>query len=136
MPLLAAGTAAGLAVAAGLRLPRPLAGLLAALGGLAIGLDAIPDATETRIWLTAATASVLGVTAAALLIANGTSMLIRTSAEIACRLAGSWIAAVAVLYFGSMVAIIAPASKLPPRPGAYRNRHVIRQSRRRRKVNK
>jgi urease accessory protein len=95
--LLAAAALGGLAVAAALRLPAWLAAILGCAVGLALGLDSPPDAILFRQAILgllgtamagmAILAAMMGMATAASGIWNG----------IALRVAGSWVAAIAIL---------------------------------------
>ena len=95
--LLACALLCGLAAAAGVTVPMALAAPVALISGIALGLDSPPDA----IRLGEAVASLIGtacggVAALALLVLAGT-VIARWRRGIALRVAGSWIAATAIL---------------------------------------
>lgn len=96
--LLAVALLAGAPVTAGLRLPTPLAALIAALAGLAVGIDAQPDPETLRPTLAAA-ATILGATAIAVIVAALVLEREHGWQRIAMRVAASWITASAILYF-------------------------------------
>lgn len=96
--LLAAAFLAAAPVTAGLRLPPPLAALIAALAGLAVGIDARPDPGALRPTLAAA-ATLLGAAAVAVIAAALVLGREHGWQRIALRVAASWITACAILYF-------------------------------------
>jgi urease accessory protein len=95
--LLAAALLGGLATAAALKLPGPVVGSTAFIVGLALGLDSPPDAVLLRdailglagTWGAGLTLYVVAVAAA--------TPLARAWNGIALRVAGSWLAATAIL---------------------------------------
>jgi hypothetical protein len=93
------GLVAGMAVAAGIRVPIGLAFLVAAAAGLAIGIDAAPEESTFPTLLLASIATVLGSTVLVLLTAVLALSRNVHWQRIAVRIAGSWIAACAILYF-------------------------------------
>ena len=86
-------------VIAGLRPAPPLVASLAAGGGLALGFDAVPDAPSIRAILTASAGTVLGLTVIATLVAALVLGREQQWQRIGVRIAGSWIAAIAILTF-------------------------------------
>jgi urease accessory protein len=90
---------AGLAVASGIRVPMALAACVALAAGAATGIDAAPDDGPITSLVVAGVATALGSSVLVLL----TAMLVldreRQWQRIAVRIAGSWIAAFAILYF-------------------------------------
>nr|WP_252733750.1 HupE/UreJ family protein [Paracoccus marinaquae] len=97
---LAAAALASLSVIAGKRLPHALLAVLAGFGGLAIGLDAVPDADGWGDRLLTSVATVIGSGAAIVILTAFVSSQQRELSRIGYRVAGSWIMAVAILYFG------------------------------------
>ncbi len=89
---------AGATVSAGLRPPAPILVFLALLLGIAVGVDAAPDAAPLPAWLLAATGALIGAT---LLTAVVIALALHRKTYwqlIAIRIAGSWIAAIAMLH--------------------------------------
>jgi hypothetical protein len=105
--LLAIALAAALLVVAGLPLAPETAAAMAALAGVAVGIDARPDPDTLRP-LVAGAASVLGATALATFVAALVLERERHWQRVAVRVAGSWIGASAILYF-AWLATAAPA---------------------------
>jgi hypothetical protein len=97
--LLGVAFLAAVLVAAGTRLPAPAASLIAALTGLAVGIDAQPEGGELRQFLTASAEVLLGATALALILAGLVIDRQRGWPRIVARVVGSWITACAILYF-------------------------------------
>lgn len=97
--LLAIALAGAGAVTAGLRLPAPLAAGLALLGGVAVGVDAAPEPAALPARLIASGATILGAAAAVTLVVGLVLGRERHWQRVAVRVAGSWIAASAILYF-------------------------------------
>jgi len=97
--LLAIALAGAGPVTAGLRLPPPLAAGLALLGGVAIAVDAAPEAGALPARLVAGGATILGGAAAITLVVGLVLGRERHWQRVAVRVAGSWIAASAMLYF-------------------------------------
>lgn len=95
--LLAGALLCGLAAAAGVAVPMTLAAPVALIAGIASGLDSPPDA----IRLCEAVASLIGTAcggvAALVLLAFAATVIARWRHGIALRVAGSWIAAMAIL---------------------------------------
>ena len=96
---LAMALVAGLTVAAGIRIPIALASMVAITAGIALGIDAAPEADAISSLLIAGLATVSGSTLATMMVA--VLVLDRTVhwQHVAARVAGSWIAACAILYF-------------------------------------
>jgi len=95
--LLAAALLTGLAAAAALAMPSPVAGSTAFVVGLALGLDSPPDAIllrEAILGLIGTWCAGVALLVAALVTATP---LTRLWNGIALRVAGSWIAATAML---------------------------------------
>lgn len=97
--LVAAAFLAACLVAAGLRLPLAAAALVAALAGIAVGIDAQPDPGALRQTITAGAATLLGASALAVVVAGLVLDRPRGWQHVAVRVAGSWITACAILYF-------------------------------------
>lgn len=98
--LMGVAALAALSVAFAIRLPLSSVLALSLCGGLLIGLDASPDQSGLRDRSAAAlasliSASIIGVVVSALALGRQQEL-----AHVACRVAGSWIASVAILYFG------------------------------------
>jgi len=95
--LLATAALAGLLVALARPLPMPVSAPLAAIAGVALGLDSPPEV----IILSAATVMLIGTGVGACLavaiVAVGASYLTRDWQRIGIRILGSWIAASAIL---------------------------------------
>jgi hypothetical protein len=96
--LLGVTLAAAATVTSGLRLPVIVTTMLALIGGVAVGLDARPEAPSLPSAALAGAATVLGGTALALVVAALVLSREKFWQEIAVRVAGSWITASAVLY--------------------------------------
>jgi urease accessory protein len=97
--LLGATVLAALSVAAAIRLPLAISLLVSLGGGVALGLDAAPDETGLSETLVSGAATLLGAIIVGLV---GAALVLgrrQEVARIACRVAGSWIASVAILYF-------------------------------------
>jgi hypothetical protein len=90
-------------VTAGLHLPPAAAALVAALAGAAVGVDAQPETVSFRQAVVSGTASILGATTAALIVAGFLLGREHGWQGIAQRVAGSWITASAILYFAWLV---------------------------------
>ena len=123
LPALAAGLATGLAVGrhvpasfatpslltvaflaagvvtAGIRLPPMAAAAIAALAGIAVGIDARPDAGTLHQAITTGAATVIGASALAVVVAALAVGRERGWQHIAIRVSASWITACAILYF-------------------------------------
>jgi urease accessory protein len=99
LPLAAAAIAAALLIV-GVRIPRAISAPVALAGGVAVGMDATPDAGDPSSILVASAATVLASTAAVLVIAALVLDRKQPWLSIAVRVAGSWIVACALLYFG------------------------------------
>jgi urease accessory protein len=95
--LLAVATLCGLTAAVGVAVPAPLAAAMALASGVALGLDSPPDAIRLGDAVAAlagtACGGIVGLAAIALLA----STLGRPGYGIVLRVAGSWIAAIAIL---------------------------------------
>ncbi len=99
LPLAAAAVTAGLLIV-GVRVSRAISAPLALAAGVAVGMDATPDVGDASSILVASAATVLASTAAVLVIAALVLDRRHPWLSIAVRVAGSWIAACAMLYFG------------------------------------
>jgi urease accessory protein len=99
LPLAAAAIAAALLIV-GVRIPRAISVPVALAAGVAVGMDATPDAGDASSILVASAATVLASTAAVLVIAALVLDRKQPWLSIAVRVAGSWIVACALLYFG------------------------------------
>lgn len=95
--LLAGALLCGLAAASGVTVPKALAVPLVLISGIALGLDSPPDAIK----LGEAVASLIGIAcgggAALALLALAATVIACWGHGIALRVAGSWIAAMAIL---------------------------------------
>jgi urease accessory protein len=89
--------AAGL-VTAGIRLPSVAAAAVAALAGIAVGIDARPDAGALHQAITTGAATVVGASALVVVVA---ALALREPGwqSVAVRVSASWITASAILYF-------------------------------------
>lgn len=96
--LAAALLAAGL-VTAGVRLRPAIAAPIAALAGIAVGIDAQPDPAAFRQAIVAGAATIIGASALAVVVAGMVLDRPRGWRHVALRVAGSWITACAILYF-------------------------------------
>jgi urease accessory protein len=100
---LGVGLVAGILVAAGIQVPTALASLVALAAGMAIGIDAAPEAEALSPLLVAGVATVLGSTLAVMLVAV---LVLDRNVHwqvVAVRVAGSWIAACSIIYFGWLI---------------------------------
>jgi urease accessory protein len=95
--LMAVAVLCGLAAAAALRLPRGLLAPLAFVVGLAGGLDSPPDAISLREAVLALIGTACAGTAALAVMVAVSAVLAGLWQGIALRVAGSWIAAIAIL---------------------------------------
>lgn len=102
--LLAAAFVSAALVSAGLRLPAAAAAPIATLAGLALGIDAQPEGGPLTQVLAASAATLLGGTAAALVLAGLALGSDHGWPRIAVRVAGSWVTASAILYFAWLAA--------------------------------
>lgn len=91
--LLAAGS-----VAAAIRPPVLAAAAVALVGGIAVGVDARPEAQSLGATLLAGSATAMGGTALALIIAAASLSRVRFWQAVALRVAGSWLTASGMLY--------------------------------------
>jgi urease accessory protein len=96
--LLAVAFAAAGPVVLGLRLPRLLAAVLAIAAGLAVGADAMPEATALSTRLSASVATIVGGAAFVTLVVGVALGRERHWQRVAARVAASWIMASAILY--------------------------------------
>ncbi|HWK63297.1 MAG TPA: HupE/UreJ family protein [Rhizobiaceae bacterium] len=97
--LLGVALAAAALVTSGLRVRAGAVAVLALIGGVAVGLDAQPDAETFASALLAGAATVLSVTLLTLILAALVLNRKKFWQEVAVRVAGSWITASGVLYF-------------------------------------
>lgn len=95
--VLAVAASAGLLVALGRPLPRPVGTLLAGAGGLALALDSPPEAISLRDAHLSLLGTAIGAMIALLALLQVTTRLARGWQRIGARIVGSWIAASAVL---------------------------------------
>jgi hypothetical protein len=95
--LLAAATLCGLMAASGLPARAVVAAPLALMAGIAIGLDSPPDVIRLGDAVAALIGTACGAVAALALAARVASVVARWRDGIALRVAGSWIAAMAVM---------------------------------------
>lgn len=97
--LLAISILCGLLVVLSLRVPLALAGALAALVGLAVGLDSSPEVTSATRAAAALAGSGLGACICLILFAALAELPQRDWQRIAVRVVGSWSAASGLLVF-------------------------------------
>jgi urease accessory protein len=95
--VLAVAASAGLLVALGRPLPRPVGVLLAAAGGLALALDSPPEAISLRDANLALLGTATGAVIVLLALLQGTTRFTRGWQRIGARIVGSWSAASAIL---------------------------------------
>jgi hypothetical protein len=95
--LLAGATLCGLLAASAITAPVALASPLAFLSGVAVGLDSPPDAIRLGDAVAMLVGTACGGVAALALMASAASGVARWRHGIALRVAGSWIAAIAIL---------------------------------------
>jgi urease accessory protein len=95
--LLVSAALAGVLVALAPRLPVLACALLAAIAGIALGLDSPPQAISLAVARLTLIGTGLGACLALAIIAVGTSYLAREWQRIGVRVLGSWIAASAIL---------------------------------------
>jgi urease accessory protein len=95
--VLAVAASAGLLVALGRPLPRPVGVLLAAAAGLALALDSSPEAISLRDANLALLGTAIGAVIVLLALLQVTTRLTRGWQRIGTRIVGSWIAAGAIL---------------------------------------
>jgi urease accessory protein len=95
--LMAAAALCGLAAAAALHVPSGLAALLAFTVGLAAGLDSPPDAILVREAILGLLGTAVGGIAVLVAMSGVAAALARIWDGVALRVAGSWIAAIAIL---------------------------------------
>jgi urease accessory protein len=95
--LLTASATAGLLVALGRPLPRSIGALLAAATGLALALDSPPEGISLREANLALLGTAVGATLLLAILVQMTTRLTSARQRIGVRIAGSWIAASAVL---------------------------------------
>ena len=95
--LLACALLCGLAAAAGVTVPMALAAPVALISGIALGLDSPPDAIRLGEAVASLIGTACGGVAALALLALAATVIARWRHGIALRVAGSWIAAMAIL---------------------------------------
>lgn len=95
--LLGAVAITGVLVAAALRLPLPLLGPLAAVMGVAIGLDSPPEVISLEAAVAMLIGTGVGAVVALCLVIAGAAWLTRDWQQIGIRVLGSWTAASALL---------------------------------------
>jgi hydrogenase/urease accessory protein HupE len=95
--LLAAAAVTGLLVALAHPLPAFVSVPLAAIAGIALGLDSPPEAISIAVGTVMLIGTGLGASLAVAAVAAGTSCLRRAWQQIGVRILGSWIAASAIL---------------------------------------
>ena len=95
--LLAATVLSGGLVAAARPLPAPVTAPLAAIGGIALGLDSPPQAISLTVANVMLIGTGLGACCALALVAVGCGFLDRDWQRIGMRILGSWTAASAIL---------------------------------------
>ena len=95
--LLAIATLCGLTAASGLPAPVWLATPLALAAGAAVGLDSPPETISMREAVLMLVGTACGATAALAVMAAAAAALARPWNGIVLRVAGSWIAAIAIL---------------------------------------
>jgi hypothetical protein len=98
--LLAVALVAGVIVAAGIHIPSALVSFIALAAGAGLGIDAAPEAETIGTLIVTSAATVLGSTLITMVVA--VLVLDRNIhwQTVAMRIAGSWIAACSILYFG------------------------------------
>lgn len=101
--LLALAFSAAALVTAGVRLPPTAAVTIAALSGVAVGVDAQPDADTGWQVIVAGSASVAGAAALTAVVAGLVLDRKRHWQRVAVRVAGSWITATVTLYLAWLV---------------------------------
>jgi hydrogenase/urease accessory protein HupE len=95
--LLAAAAVSGLLVALARPLPALVSAPLAAIAGIALGLDSPPAAIAIATAVAMLIGTGIGAGLAVAILAAGTSCLTRAWQQIGVRILGSWIAASAIL---------------------------------------
>jgi len=95
--LLAGATLCGLIGALQVKVPLPLAAPLALVSGIALGLDSPPESILLREAVAMLIGTALGGAAALAMIAFAACVIARWRHGIVLRVAGSWIAAIAIL---------------------------------------
>jgi hydrogenase/urease accessory protein HupE len=95
--LLAVAAICGLLIAAALPAPRPVVWLLAAVVGVAIGLDSPPDVISIRMAYVIMLGTWIGAVAVLVALAEVAARLARHWQLIGLRVLSSWIAASAIL---------------------------------------
>jgi hypothetical protein len=95
--LLAGATLCGLVVASGATVPAALAALVALLFGIALGLDSAPVAVNSGEAVATLIGTACGGAVALALMAFVASRVARLWRGVVLRVAGAWIAAIAIL---------------------------------------
>jgi len=95
--LIVSAAVAGLLVAAARPLPQVVGWPLAAVTGAAIGLDSPPDVIDLRTATVMLIGTGFGAIIVLVVMAEGTAVLRRDWQRIGVRIAGSWMAAAAIL---------------------------------------
>jgi urease accessory protein len=95
--LLAAGGLCGLAAAIGFAAPRWLAAPIALVSGAALGLDSPPESISLREAVLMLIGTACGGVAALAAVAMAAAALLHLWHGIALRVAGAWVAAIAML---------------------------------------
>jgi len=95
--LLASATLCGLIATSRVAVPLPLAALVALLSGIALGLDSPPEAIFLREAVAMLLGTACGGAGALAMIAFAASAAARWRHGIVLRVAGSWVAAIAIL---------------------------------------
>jgi len=97
LAVLAVAAVAGIALAVGRPLPLAMSGPLAVVAGLAIALDSVPEEISMQTTFLALVGTAISATLAVMLVAGLARRLARDWQRIGLRIAGSWIAASAIL---------------------------------------
>ncbi len=95
--VLAAAAVSGLLVVLARPLPAFVSAPLAAIAGIALGLDSPPTAISIAAAIATLIGTGIGASLAVAIVAAGTSYLTRAWQQIGVRILGSWIAASAIL---------------------------------------
>jgi urease accessory protein len=97
LALLAITAVAGALVAAARRIPRSVTAAVTLALGVALMFDAVPDEIVWQTTLIVLAGTAVGALLAVLFLADLTALLTRPWQRVAVRIAGSWIAAGAIL---------------------------------------
>lgn len=95
--VLAVAALSGLFAAVGVTIPLLLAAPLALAAGAAIGLDSPPEAIQLRDAVLTLIGTACGAVAALAVTTMAAAALVRLGQGIPARVAGSWVAAIAIL---------------------------------------